>query len=341
MNTTPNFDVDLVIPWVDGNDREWQAVRAKYFDVSSSNLDASSARFRDWNLLQYVFRSIEKNLPWIRKVHFITYGHLPTWLNLNHPKLNIVNHKDFIPSQYLPTFSSHPIELNIHRIQGLSDHFIYSNDDIYFTNSCSIEDFFINGLRVDTLCEEKLFYFKKTVMEHITENIIREINIHFPNKAEIIKKNKDLWFKYPNKNWLNQNYCRIFPHFQGFAIDHMALAFKKSDIEVIWKNCPDILNATCQHRFRNSQDVSIWLARYWSFVTGNFFPAKNKIGKYYNAFDVMYSNKKKELLANNSKIICYNDTITRHFKIEDIIPEIATVLNTLFPNKSEYELKSL
>lgn len=338
MNTKPNFDVDLVIPWVDGNDRAWQVERAKYSGISLSDSDASTARFRDWNLLQYVFRGIETNLPWIRKVHFITWGHLPTWLNLNHPKLNIVNHKDFIPSKYLPTFSSHPIELNIHRIQGLADHFIYSNDDIYFTNPCSIEDFFVEGLRVDTLCEEKLFYFKKTIMECITENILKEINTHFPNKTEIIKNNKDKWFKYPCKSWINRNYCRIIPHFQGFAIDHSALAFKKSDIEVIWENCPDILDLTCQNRFRNSQDVSIWLARYWSFVTGNFIPAKNKIGKYYNAYDVMYAKKKKELQDNNSKVICYNDTVTRNFKIEEIISEIGIILNTIFPNKSEYEL---
>ena len=67
----------------------------------------------------------------MRKVHLLTYGHLPAWLEPDHPKLHIVNHRDFIPEEYLPTFSSHAIELNMHRIPDLAEHFLYFNDDVY------------------------------------------------------------------------------------------------------------------------------------------------------------------------------------------------------------------
>ena len=124
-----DYPIDIVVPWVDGSDPEWEAERSQYRPVIKS--DTSSSRFREWGLFQYWFRGIEKYAPWVRKVHLITWGHLPEWLNTSHPKLNIVNHKDYIPEEYLPTYSSHVIELNMHRIPDLAEHFIYFNDDVY------------------------------------------------------------------------------------------------------------------------------------------------------------------------------------------------------------------
>ena len=66
----------------------------------------------------------------VRRIHFVTWGHLPSWLNKEHPKLNIVNHKDFIPEKYLPTFNSHAL-WNMHRIPGLAENFVYFNDDMF------------------------------------------------------------------------------------------------------------------------------------------------------------------------------------------------------------------
>ena len=77
------------------------------------------------------FRAVEKFAPWVNKIHFVTYGHLPKWLNIDNPKLNIAKHSDFIPQKYLPTFSSFPIEVNLHRIKGLAERFVYFNDDMF------------------------------------------------------------------------------------------------------------------------------------------------------------------------------------------------------------------
>ena len=74
---------------------------------------------------------------------------MPKWLNTNHPKLNIVKHSDYIPSQYLPTFNSHTIELNIHRIKGLSEFFVYFNDDMFLTRRAKPTEFFKNNLTVN------------------------------------------------------------------------------------------------------------------------------------------------------------------------------------------------
>ncbi len=129
MMANENYDVDFVVTWVDGNDPVWQAEKAKYSPAKTS--DARTSRYRDWDNMQYWFRAVEKFAPWVRKVHFVTYGHLPKWLNTNNPKLHIVNHKDFIPSKYLPIFNVNPIELNLHRIEGLAERFVYFNDDMF------------------------------------------------------------------------------------------------------------------------------------------------------------------------------------------------------------------
>ena len=96
--------IDIVIPWVDGNDPEWLAEKNKYKKNKAE--DDNINRYRDWDLLRYWFRGIEKNAPWINKIHFITWGHLPSWLDAENPKLNIVKHQDYIPEKYLPPIYS-------------------------------------------------------------------------------------------------------------------------------------------------------------------------------------------------------------------------------------------
>lgn len=124
-------DIDFVLPWVDGANPAWKALYDLYSSQEEKDFNKYGERFRDYNLLRFWFRGVEKNAPWVRKIHFITCGHYPPWLDLNHPKIHFVKHSDYIPSRYLPTFSSHVIENNVHRIDGLADHFVLFNDDIY------------------------------------------------------------------------------------------------------------------------------------------------------------------------------------------------------------------
>ena len=85
--------IDFVLLWVDGSDPAWLEEKNKYSDVQV-NVSASAARYRDWDNLQYWFRGVEKYAPWVNKIFFITWGHLPKWLNINHPKLQIVRHEE-------------------------------------------------------------------------------------------------------------------------------------------------------------------------------------------------------------------------------------------------------
>lgn len=137
------MEMDFVIAWVDGNDPAWQKEKRKTEHVPevTAEADDRNERYRDWDNLQYWFRGVEQFAPWVRKIHFVTWGHFPKWLNTEHPKLHIVKHEDFIPSEFLPTFNSHTIEWNFHRILGLSERFVYFNDDMFLLNQIHPENF--------------------------------------------------------------------------------------------------------------------------------------------------------------------------------------------------------
>ena len=100
-----NEKIDLVLPWVDGNDPVWRRERDFYFSGNSME----ETRYEPWDNLQYIFRAIEENMSWINKIFFVTWGHLPSWLNTNCAKLRIIEHKDYISKQCLPTFNSNVI----------------------------------------------------------------------------------------------------------------------------------------------------------------------------------------------------------------------------------------
>lgn len=78
------MDIDFVVLWVDGNDPEWRAEKAKYQGMTLDDSNSEN-RFRDWGLMPYWFRAVEKFTPWVRKVHFVTCGHVPAFLNTGLP----------------------------------------------------------------------------------------------------------------------------------------------------------------------------------------------------------------------------------------------------------------
>ena len=87
--------IDFVIPWVDGNDPEWIKEKNAFSNVITENDDVRDIRFRDWETLKYWFRGVEEYAPWVNRIHFVTWGHVPKWLNTEHPKIHIVNHRDY------------------------------------------------------------------------------------------------------------------------------------------------------------------------------------------------------------------------------------------------------
>jgi len=104
--------------------------------------DISASRFEDNDELRYSLRSVEKHAPWVRHIFIVTDGQIPSWLNLDDERVTVVPHADiFVNKSHLPTFSSPAIESHLHRIPGLSDWFIYMNDDVLFGRDVWPDDF--------------------------------------------------------------------------------------------------------------------------------------------------------------------------------------------------------
>ena len=305
MNSESNYPIDFVIAWVDGSDEEWLKNYSKYKNEGG---DQQQYRFRDMELLPYWFRGVEKFAPWVNKVYFVTCGQTPKWLNTDQPKLVLVNHEDYIPKQYLPTFSSHTIELNFHRIENLSEHFVYFNDDMFLTSETRREDFFRNGLP----CDSAVINYAAPIVEPL--NLVpfvnaAVINRNF-NKKQVIKNNIGKFFTLKNGKYLLKNYQFIMgKYFPGFKFFHLESSMLKSTYETVWNKEWKKLDDTCSHRFREYTDVNQWLIQNWQICEGKTYPRSIKFG-YYGALETEQRvlETAKAIREQNYKTVCANDT---------------------------------
>jgi len=148
VDITPStFNVDAVITWVNNNDPTWQQLWTDRFEDdtlsnSSPGRDPDSDRFSSSDELLYSLRSIHAYLNWIRNVFIVTNCHPPSWLDLNNERVKWVHHSEIMDNTALPTFNSHAIESCLHKIPGLSEHFLYFNDDFVLLKPTSRSVFF-------------------------------------------------------------------------------------------------------------------------------------------------------------------------------------------------------
>lgn len=334
----PSEPIDFVIAWVNGNDETWQRKKKKYEAEYSDNYSAcwnqGSVRYRDWGTLRYWFRGVEQYAPWVNKIHFVTDRQIPEWLNISHPKLHIVYHEDFIPAEYLPTFNSHCIELNFHRIPGLAEHFVYFNDDMFLTAPVSPQTFFKNGLPCDTAVINPVQMIQNGIRAEINDMYV--INKYFC-KANVLRKHPIKWFNPRYGKLLIRTICMLpFHSFPGFYILHLPCSYCKQTYEQVWNAVPEILNETCKHRFRVTTDVNQWLFEYWQYVTGFFWPRSPKVGMMFEGQQTrekMYQAIKKQQF----QMICCNDS----YDIQDFQKEkerIIEAFNYILPQSSNFEI---
>ena len=334
-----NNHIDFVMLWVDGNDPEWRNEKRKYSPLSSS--DDREARYREWGNLQYWFRAVEKFAPWVHKVYFVTCGHVPEWLNLKAPKLVHVKHSDYIDSEYLPTFSSHPIELNIHRIKGISDQIVYFNDDTFLTQPVSPELFFRSGLPVhQARLHAVLPRGKGGIMPHIYLNMVMVINQHF-NMKEDLKKNKS-WFqptKVGVKTAIENQYNYKFEEYPGFANEHLPVPFLRSTIETVWQEEGELLDRVSRHKFRDMTDVSQCLFRYWQLASGNFVPEKASFLGKHMSIRKDTTPIQEAIRQQKYRMLCLNDMdyVKTSEAFEKAKREIIEAFNQILPEKSSFE----
>jgi hypothetical protein len=320
---------------VDGADPSWIESFNRY--AVDEEGDKRVSRYRDWDNLKYLFRSFEKCTPWVRKIHFVTCGHLPDWLNTEHEKLNIVNHSDFIGKKYLPVFNANPIEINMHRIDGLSDHFVYFNDDMFLLKSVDPSQFFKNGLPRD------LFAFNAisdTKIANIKINDIQILHKYFC-KFTVVKKNFFKIFNFKNHfiEVAKTLLLMPWPKLTGFYDHHMPQPFLKKTFEEVWALESKVLEKTSGSKVRKCSDVNQYLFRYWHLCKGEFSPIDFKRKRFewvYNYDDAVDVYEK--LVSGKYSMFCINDGVSEDDDFERIRDKVNSGFAKLFPEKSQFEL---
>jgi hypothetical protein len=183
------FPIDLVYTWGDWEDPIWLAKKNAALLAAGKELPKSSTsanRWKDNDELLYSLRSAEKHAPWLNHIYIITDGTRPKWLNENNPKISVIDHAEIIPKELLPTFNSLAIELFLWNIPGLSEHFLYANDDMFFGRGVSPDFFFDEGGNPIVLIKERKmppnFLVKKSWYMTRIKNAIDFVAAHFGHR---------------------------------------------------------------------------------------------------------------------------------------------------------------
>lgn len=295
--------IDFVVTWVDGNDPRWFDKYNKY--RNEDTLDVKKARFRDYNIFRYWFRTIENYAPWVNHIFLVTDQQIPEWLNVNHPKLTVVDHREIISENYLPLFNSNAIELNLYKIQNLSENFVYFNDDMFLNRPVKPRDFFSKeGLPKDTAglnAIQPLYDF-----DYIHVNNMKIINEKF-GKKEVMRKQ---FFKFINPINMELNIYTVllffWPKFTRLFDLHYPYSFKKGFMKKVIKENKKNYVITMNNRFRSTSDITIWLVRYYSIVLGEFSVRSPRVGKIYNIL-TSFDEAKKDIDKGIHKMIVLND----------------------------------
>lgn len=328
--------IDFVVTWVDGADEAWRREKAKYAQETGD--DDRRERYRDWDLLRYWFRGVERYAPWVRNIYFVTWGHLPQWLDTENPKLRIVRHEDYIPEEYLPTFNSNVLEIYLHKIKGLSEHFVYFNDDMFLIDRVEPEDFFQKGKPCDMLALQAVVANPSNpVMSHLYLNNSMVLAGHF-DKRENMRRQPGSYFRIgypPTRFWYNV-LERSFPLYTGFYTVHGPSPFCRHTFEEVWEKEGDILRAMSGNRFRSGSDVTQYLFREWQKLSGNFEPRNIQRG--FGYFEIGEDNRKllKTIERQKCRIVCVNDT-WQEGDFSSVKAQMQGAFERLFPTPSGFE----
>ena len=221
-------NIDAVFTWVNGADPRW---RKKYRAVVRSKFERS--RYQDNEELKYSLRSLAKYAAWFRHIYIVTDAQRPVWLTSGHPRIHVVDHTEIMDPQYLPTFSSRAIELNVHKIAGLSETFVYFNDDVVLVRPYSLCDVLSGTNR-------KLLYSREEVS--------------LPTGAP--QTSDSAW--YGSLRTLNRLLDERYGHSasERKLIAHQPYPMRKALMQKLWSTFPTHVHETQVHPVRHAKGLS-------------------------------------------------------------------------------------
>ena len=291
--------IDYVFPYVTSDDPYWKHLYTISLSGKESEYEAGIQRFRDNGLLKYLFRSLEKYLPWINKVHMIVMcdSQVPKWINRE--KVHIIYHSDFIPQKYLPTFSSNLIESFLPFLPLVEEKFIYGNDDLIPCRNLSKRSFFFGNIPCYNINIRD--YFETAPGDTLRRNAYNIITGKKQNKRVV-------------------------------STQHSTISYKKSSI----KNCFNkykkfFLNSLT--KFREEKNVNQYIYAFYQMIEDTILNRRQKIG----AYMVKPSNIEQILDKNfnNYDFVCLNDELEM---TENDWNKIVYKFEKQLSKKSKYEI---
>ncbi|WP_346037095.1 stealth family protein [Brevibacterium picturae] len=310
------FPIDAVYTWVDGADPEWiDSKRRLEADLAGDVYHPEAnheARFESKDELKYSLRSVEYFAPWFRKIFIVTSGQVPAWLNVDHPKIQMISHADIYDNaDHLPTFNSNSIISRLHHIPDLSEHFVYLNDDVMLGKPVRPRDFYLpTGLAKVFPSRNHRPFGAPTAEDGPHFNLTRNI-----------------------RSLLESEFGITVTH----AVKHTPYPLLKSVQFEMENRFPEAFEHTWSSRFRHHDDiVADQLYHYYAQIVGKAV-ATSITYRYINIRDENYRWVLRDTLRlRNRSTMCLNDA-----PVEGVDPltdeEVGDFLEAYFPCKSSFE----
>jgi hypothetical protein len=306
VDTRCTFDVDVVYTWVDHTDERWREQLAHHRDLD----EVAWERFMSHDELRYSLRSLHRFCPWVRHIFVLTNCRPPAWFK-PHPKVSFVDHADVFPSpdDCLPTFNSHAIEANLMRIEGLSEQFIYMNDDVFIGLPCDKDSFFAsNGMSIS--------YLENYGMVH----------------GEVADERPD----YMNAALNGQRLIE-----EAFGVSATQLhapaphALRKSVLLEMEERFPGVFDSVRRARFRSATDVSIVSFLYHHYA----FQKREALRTPATAMALIRPDNASEsfvelLTRRVRRFFCINDA---SYDEPRFAAQVREVLETMYPGSAPWE----
>ena len=312
----PTFDVDYVFSWVNSDDEDWKKLYSQYRPTVETDA-TSESRFVARNDLKFALRALEKNAPWVRNIFVITNCAPPEWLDTEASGITWTDHSEVFPPDALPTFSSHAIETTLHKIPGLSEHFIYSNDDFFLTRPTGKQDFFFSTGMARTRLES--YGMVNGPVQTGQPDYLNSAR----NSAELLKKKFGV---YPTR-----------------LHTHSPQSLRKSILEEMEAEFPEDFARTRRNRFRADDDIAAagFFHAHYSHLSGRSVPVgtPTRLIQQNHNFEAIFKNIANQLAESGRTrhlSVCVNDGNDSHLN-EDWNRATAEFLETMFPRKSRFE----
>lgn len=310
-------EIDLVFSWVDGSSNEFQRQRAAQMaGYVVGEGDESAARYRHVDELRYALRSAHMYAPWIRRIFIATDSPRPAWLG-DDPRVTVVRSEEFFAdTSVLPTHNSHAIEAQLHRIDGLSEHFLYSNDDMFFARPVEPELFFTAG-GVSKFVECPIRIGTGAPLPHRSghDNALRV-----------------------NRALLQERFGRTILR----DLEHCATPLRRSVMAELEREFPSDFARTAASRFRSATDISVTnsLYHYYALMTGRAVASTEPRVRYVQS-TLAASLRQMQRLEEGRGVdmFCLNDGgVSPEVPEELRIRTVRETLERLFPVPGPWEL---